>query len=225
VRYGNKLSKIQYPYYPLRQSLTDTCSKQEFLKQHDLKADKPIILMTAGGVGASRIFKFVDRLVETDKYQLLVLCGNQQDILRRLRDRHQENSENLHLFEFRDDMQNFIAHSDLVIAKPGATTVIELIMFNKSVIFTKPLGVHEDGNLDYALDNLNATALPKIEADILPAVEDLLASKAEFDRNRSEKAEKARNSRKKVVDRSPEETKYMVEKIIETYQNQQFSKI
>jgi UDP-N-acetylglucosamine:LPS N-acetylglucosamine transferase len=206
VKYGIPLERIKYPLYPLRPSLGDLKTKKEFFKEHNLSEKKSTILLTAGGVGGNRIFDLVDEIAEKqDKFQQLVLCGNQDDVYRRLRSRDYP-EESVKLFQFRDDIQNFFAHTDVVVAKPGATTIIELIHFQKSVIFTKPLGFHEKGNLRYALEHLNAKSLPKQSKEIVGLIESLLDHEGE------DKGEhKGEGIRKETIQKVTSEKRELIE--------------
>lgn len=65
---------------------------------------------------------------------------------------------------------------DIVIAKPGPATILELQRLNKKVIFTAPIGYQEYGNVDYLLKNPNFRYVGKEYCKLKKVIEELLNS-------------------------------------------------
>lgn len=150
VNFGVDVNKVIYPFFPLKPELATFRPKEELLKELDFKAELPIILITGGGLGTKAISAAIQKLCNRDDIQVIVIAGKLDEYREELRERYKEN-KNVRVLGFVNNMFDYINACDIVIGKPGATTVMEIELFNKKAIYTRYIGVHDFGNIEYAL--------------------------------------------------------------------------
>ena len=153
--------------------------------QWGVKPNRPLIVVTGGGLGASRIN---DAIVETLKdYQkigsLVLISGTgQYDELRSITPPNDDNFQ-LHSF-ISKDMASLLGAADVVITRAGATTILELAALAKPTILipnAKLSGGHQLKNADVYLKEgavvvVNEEEMVADNQILVTATRDLLAN-------------------------------------------------
>ena len=130
------------------------------IKSFDLNANKKTMLVIGGSLGSREINKAIYSIQDYLKYinlQVIWQCGKlyyeeykQKDI-----------SSDIKLYDFLDDIALAYSVSDFIISRAGASSVSELSIVGKPVIFIPSPNVAEDHQLK------NATAVVKNEGALL----------------------------------------------------------
>ena len=160
--------KIVFTGNPVRQDLLEIHSKKnEALVYFDLDATKKTLLVLGGSLGARRINQLIakelDFLLATG-IQIYWQCGKlYYDDYSHLNDK-----ENVHVVSFIDRMDLIYAAADIVISRAGASSVSELCLVGKPVIFIPSPNVAEDHqtkNAKAVVDKNGALLLNESELD------------------------------------------------------------
>ena len=119
-------------------------------KKWDVDRNKPLIVITGGGLGAKRINDaVVEVLPQLTRICSVILVGGtlQYDELRALTP---QNNESFQLYPFiSEGMASLLGAADIVIARAGATTILELAALHKPTILipnAKLTGGHQIKN-------------------------------------------------------------------------------
>lgn len=130
-------SKSHYVGIPIAEKFRPFSDQQKRSgkSQLGLSPDKPLIVVTGGGLGAKRINDAVMlnllKLIESASVILISGTG-QYDELRSLAPKDRSDFQ-LHDF-VSDDMALMLGSADIVVARAGATTILELAALNKPTI-------------------------------------------------------------------------------------------
>ena len=135
--------KIVLTGNPVRQDLIEVQSKRaEGLTYYNLDPNKKTILILGGSLGARRINQLIEKELEffaSQNVQLLWQCGKLYF------DEYQKyNSKNVQVMAFIERMDLVYAAADVVISRAGASSVSELCIVGKPVIFIPSPNVAED---------------------------------------------------------------------------------
>lgn len=126
----------RYVGIPIAESFhKHTSQEQIFAKQQwGIREDRPLIVITGGGLGAQRINETVAEML----HELLaigsvvLICGaGQYDELRALMP---PNNDEFQLHAFITDMPILLTAADVVVTRAGATTILELAALEKPTI-------------------------------------------------------------------------------------------
>jgi len=175
VRFGVELEKIVYPLFPLHPKLKEAKTKKEIAQDLSFDISKPIVLITGGGLGTRTLRDAIMRLCKRSDLQLIIVTGRLSYFKKELEDRFKGN-KNIKIFGFVDNMQDFFRACDIVVAKPGATTIMECELFEKKVIFTKRVGHVEVGHDKYVQRNPKFRYIGNDWSKLEETVDDLLES-------------------------------------------------
>jgi 1,2-diacylglycerol 3-beta-galactosyltransferase len=151
-RYGVGYERILGPLYPLSPALEALAPAAETRRALGLEPDKPTVLLTGGGGGTRGLQAPLERLSNDPKLQLVVVCGKDEALYRSLSTRYQGHPR-VRVLGFVTDLPSLMHASDVVIAKPGPLTILELEQLGKKVVLTQDLGPQECGNIRYALQS------------------------------------------------------------------------
>jgi UDP-N-acetylglucosamine--N-acetylmuramyl-(pentapeptide) pyrophosphoryl-undecaprenol N-acetylglucosamine transferase len=129
---------------PVRQDLIEIESKRaEAIKYFNLDANKKTLLVLGGSLGARRVNQLIEKELQniTDQnIQVIWQCGKLY-----LEDYKKYNDkENVQVLAFIDRMDFVYAAADVVISRAGASSVSELSIVGKPVVFIPSPNVAED---------------------------------------------------------------------------------
>lgn len=152
---------------PVRQDLIDIDSKrEEAFKYFNLDASKKILLVLGGSLGARKVNQLIEKELQNilnQNIQVVWQCGKFY-----LEEYKKYDSKNVHVFAFIDRMDLVYAAADFVISRAGASSVSELSIVGKPVIFIPSPNVAEDHqtkNAKSIVDKNGALMLKESELD------------------------------------------------------------
>ncbi|WP_434037608.1 undecaprenyldiphospho-muramoylpentapeptide beta-N-acetylglucosaminyltransferase [Formosa sp. 4Alg 33] len=152
---------------PVRQGLLDIQSKTEEAKAFfGLVPEKKTLLILGGSLGSRRINELIEKEIDylqTRNVQIIWQCG------KLYYDKYKINShtKNVQVHAYLNNMDFAYAAADVIISRAGASSVSELCIVGKPVIFIPSPNVAEDHQTK------NAMAVVKEDAAILIQEQDL----------------------------------------------------
>ncbi len=193
---------------PVRQDLIEIDSKRVEGQAHfNLDTNKKTILVLGGSLGARRINQLIEKELNffaTHDVQLLWQCGKLYF------DEYQKyNSKNVQVMAFIERMDLVYAAADIVISRAGASSVSELCIVGKPIIFIPSPNVAEDHQTKNAQSVADKNGAILIKENELDATFESTFS--ELIANESKLRELSQNSKKLAL---PNATKAIVEEII-----------
>jgi UDP-N-acetylglucosamine--N-acetylmuramyl-(pentapeptide) pyrophosphoryl-undecaprenol N-acetylglucosamine transferase len=145
---------------PVRQDLLDIQDKRkEAIEYFNLDASKKTLLVLGGSLGARRINQLIEKELATLlslNVQVIWQCGKFY-----LEDYKKYNKHNVQVVAFIERMDLVYAAADVIISRAGASSVSELCIVGKPVIFIPSPNVAEDHQTK------NAEAIVKKKGAIL----------------------------------------------------------
>lgn len=128
---------------PVRQDLIEVATKrEEAIAFFKLDPKKKTLLVLGGSLGARRINQLIEKELEglvSQKVQIIWQCGKLY-----LEDYSKYNSSQVQVVAFIERMDLVYAAADVVISRAGASSVSELCIVGKPVIFIPSPNVAED---------------------------------------------------------------------------------
>lgn len=118
--------------------------KHRFITERlGLRPDRKIIFLATGGTGANNHLALLPTIKKySEKYQVLVVCGRNQEAFMRVRQWQRANPElSCHVEGYCNEMHLFLQVSDMVVTRGGTTTCSEALHFDCPIIFNGIGGV------------------------------------------------------------------------------------
>ncbi|WP_303317021.1 undecaprenyldiphospho-muramoylpentapeptide beta-N-acetylglucosaminyltransferase [Flavivirga abyssicola] len=154
---------------PVRQDLLDVDSKTVEAKEFfNLKHGKYTLLVLGGSLGARRVNELIENkldFLDTQNIQIIWQCGK----LYYQQYKIYNNTKHVQVYEFLNNMDFAYAAADIVISRAGASSVSELCIVGKPVIFIPSPNVAEDHQTKNAMaivDNDAAMLIKESDLDV-----------------------------------------------------------
>lgn len=148
--YGVEGSRIVDPLFPLSLALRHIAPRGLTLGGLGLDPAVPTLLLTGGGGGGRALTRSLAHLVRDRDHQIIVVCGKDEALLAELRALYRA-ANRLRVLGFVTNLPDYFAAADVVISKPGPSTILELEAVGTKTILTGDLGPQEVGNVRFAL--------------------------------------------------------------------------
>lgn len=137
-----------------------------------LRPDRKIIFLATGGTGANNHLSLLPTIKKySETYQVLIVCGRNQEAFMRVRQWQRNNPEiSCHVEGFCNEMHFFLQVSDMVVTRGGTTTCSEALHFECPIIFNGIGGVMPQEQLTvkyFMQDNAAAKVTTPKEFDSL----------------------------------------------------------
>ena len=172
VAYGNlehffPKEKIVLTGNPVRQDLIDIESKKdEAIAFYGLDPNKKTLLVLGGSLGARRVNQLIEKELQnmlSQDVQIIWQCGKLY-----FEDYKKYNQQHVRVVDFIERMDFVYAAADVIISRAGASSVSELCIVGKPVIFIPSPNVAEDHqtkNAQAIVDAKGAILLKESELD------------------------------------------------------------
>lgn len=163
---------------PVRQDLIDVSSKrEEAISYFKLNPNKKTLLVLGGSLGARRINQLIEKELDhllAQQVQIIWQCGKLY-----VDDYSKYNSTQVQVVAFIERMDLVYAAADVVVSRAGASSVSELCIIGKPVIFIPSPNVAEDHqtkNAQVIVDKKGAIMIKEsaLEEEFILVVEALL---------------------------------------------------
>lgn len=147
--------KIVLTGNPVRQDLIDIDSKREdAIAFYGLDSNKKTLLVLGGSLGARRVNQLIEKELQSilsQDVQIIWQCGKLY-----FEDYKKYNQQNVRVVDFIERMDFVYASADVIISRAGASSVSELCIVGKPVIFIPSPNVAEDHQTKNAQAIVNA---------------------------------------------------------------------
>ncbi len=170
-----------YVGVPVRNEFREYSQKErtDFKKNLGFKTDKPLVLVTGGGLGAARLNDAVvheaSKLDRSAQIMLVSGVANYEELKSKI---EEQNLEDFHLHDFiSKDMWKYLAAADLVIARAGATSNLELAALAKPTILVPNARLTGGHQVKNAMVYADKRAVELVDEDKLEDNRDWLSDK------------------------------------------------
>jgi processive 1,2-diacylglycerol beta-glucosyltransferase len=154
---GFPSDKISVSGIPIDPVFTEHKDKKTMRQLYNLEPDLPTILVSAGGFGVGPVEKLIQSLTKMHKKaQIIVVCGKNTE----LKDKVDKFVKNLpsdavvrfHSVGYTDQMDSYMAASDLILGKTGGLTTSEALAKGLGFVVVDPIPGQEQRNADHLLE-------------------------------------------------------------------------
>jgi len=184
--YNYPRSRSKYTGIPIADGFKPFTKTQQWdaKREWGINPDAPLVVVTGGGLGATRLNKTVasilKKLEKTTSVILLSGVGPYNELKTKL----PKNSDHFQLHAFTNNMTQLLGAADIVITRAGATTILELAALAKPTILVpnaaltgghqlKNAAVYDDAKAAIVLVEDEIVEKPEL---LLQAVNNLLAN-------------------------------------------------
>jgi processive 1,2-diacylglycerol beta-glucosyltransferase len=138
---------------PVDPAFEQPFDRAALLTTYGLRAEAPIVLVSAGAAGNRSARQVVEQLLLARRdLQVIVVCGRNAGLRREVEALVAPQAERFRVLGFCDQMPNLMRLATLFIGKPGGLTAAECMAAGLPMLITEPLPGQEDRNCDHLLE-------------------------------------------------------------------------
>lgn len=126
-------------------------AKAEARQDCGLPAEGRILLISCGSLGFGSVERAADAALRTGIDRVVVLCGHNEALLRRLRDRAGQDPRLVPLSWVRN-VPAYTAAADVVVTNAGGATALEALACARPVLMVEPIAGHGRANAELMAD-------------------------------------------------------------------------
>jgi len=177
VSKGVERSSVHALGIPVCPDFLAVSDKEETLKELDLKADIPTILVMGGSLGLGKIKAIYEELLKVDtEIQIIVITGSNSKLYSELENLKETSQKETRIIGFTNEVNKLMRCSDLLVTKPGGMTITESLICGIPLVLFSPLPGHEEKNGDFLIRHNLAVNISEI-SDCAGIIENLLSDK------------------------------------------------
>jgi len=139
---GVEEQKIQASGIPISSSFVKTQNRAQLAEKFGINPNKFTVLVMTGSFGSGPLEEIAESLC--GQAQVLVVCAKNKKLFARLQKR---NLENVKVFGFVNNAQELMAVSDIIITKPGGSSIAEFLNMELFPIFISAIPGQEQENI------------------------------------------------------------------------------
>jgi processive 1,2-diacylglycerol beta-glucosyltransferase len=142
---------------PIDPVFAKTLDKLDMRRRYNLEPDWPVILVSAGGFGVGPVEKLVRSLTKMrNKARVIVICGRNAELKdnvdKVVSTMPPEANVRFTTVGFTDQMEAYMAASDLLLGKTGGLTPSEALAKGLGFVIVDPIPGQEQRNADHLLE-------------------------------------------------------------------------
>ncbi|MFD3448752.1 glycosyltransferase [Microbacteriaceae bacterium 4G12] len=146
VQNGIPPEKIYVSGIPIRKEF-EIEKNEAMLVSNQLQSDRKKLLIMAGAQGVVKNIKWIaTNILDRSNVQVMIVCGQNQQLYKQLNKVQAEYGERLKLFGYVENIHELYEMADVMITKPGGITLSETIAKQLPTILYKPIPGQEKEN-------------------------------------------------------------------------------
>lgn len=170
---GVNPDKIQITGIPVRLKFNQALDRQKILAKLNLNPLYPVLLVVGGQLTYNELLEVIAGIKEKNSLaQFIVVAGRDECLRGKLKNSELKNDPAVKIFNFIDNLEEFMAAADLILSKAGGSTVAECLVRGLPMIVNKTTPGQEEDNVNYLINHGAGVKVKDIEG-IIGAVADL----------------------------------------------------
>lgn len=139
--------KIQVSGIPFSSSFVKAQNRVQLAEKFGINPDRFTVLLMTGSFGSGPLEEIAQSL--RSEAQVLVVCAKNEKLFTRLQ---KLNLENVKVFGFINNAQELMAVADIIVTKPGGSSITELLNMELFPIFISAIPGQEQENIRILVD-------------------------------------------------------------------------
>ncbi len=157
IQLGAEPNRVSVTGIPIDPVFAQHKDAKAMRAKHGLSQDKAVIMLSAGGFGVGRMQDILSGLEMMDTpAQVLALCGKniklKKDVAAFAAAHNGRSNVEFVPVGFTNEMDEYMAASDLLIGKPGGLTTSEALAKGLVMVIVNPIPGQEERNSDHLLE-------------------------------------------------------------------------
>ncbi len=150
---GVAAERITVSGIPVSTVFGEPVDREKVLARYGLRADRPVILVSAGALGGGPARDIVAQILRMrTPVQTVVICGRNQLLLQQVTTQISGAEDHFRVLGFTSEMADLMRIASLFIGKPGGLSASECMAAGLPMVIIDPIPGQEERNSDHLLE-------------------------------------------------------------------------
>ncbi len=152
VKRGTSGDVIKITGIPISKKFSETPDKNKIIENLNFDKSKPILLIVGGRISYGNLLKIVKGVKKKSKnLQIIIVAGRDKILQEKLQNSKIKNYPAIRVFDFIDNIDEYMSVADLILTKAGGLTVSECLSKNLPMVFNDIIPGQEEDNVKYVV--------------------------------------------------------------------------
>ncbi|MEI7424726.1 MAG: glycosyltransferase, partial [Candidatus Staskawiczbacteria bacterium] len=153
IKYGAEKNKIQITGIPTGLKFSKLLNIKEIIvSKLKFNSANPVLLIVGGRISYFNLLKIIKGVKKNNtKIQFIVVAGRDKILQKKIKDSEITIDPAIRVFDFVDNLEEYMTVADLILTKAGGLTVSECLVKNLPMIFNDIIPGQEEDNVNYAV--------------------------------------------------------------------------
>ena len=151
TKHGVSQDKIIVTGIPTGSKFNKETDRLEVLDNLNFNTNVPTLLIVGGKIKYSVVLKIIKEVRERVLTQFIIVAGRDKKLQKALEKSNIKKYPDVRTFDFVDNLEDYMAISDLILTKAGGLTVAECIQKNLPMVISDFLPGQEEDNVKYVV--------------------------------------------------------------------------
>jgi len=175
VEHGASQEKIVVAGIPVSLKFSKETDRRKISAGLNFNTNTPTLLIVGGKIKYKTILKIIEKTGEKNKAQFIIISGRDKNLQEELEKSNLKKNPNVKIFGFVNNLQDYMAASDLILTKAGGLTVAECMQKNLPMVINDFIPGQEEDNVKYIVER-GAGIEAKNTRDAIKIINDLFNS-------------------------------------------------
>jgi len=154
IKQGASQDVIKITGIPVAQKYVQLPDRQKILADLNFDPSYPILLIIGGQLQYRELKGIILGIKKHNKRaQVILVAGRDKKLQKKLRNSRLKNEAGVKIFNFVNNLQEYMSVADLVLSKAGGSTVAECLVMGLPMIFNRIIPGQETDNVNYLVNS------------------------------------------------------------------------
>ncbi len=152
-KHGVSSDKIIVSGLPTSLRFQKEVSRQKVFDSLKFSLNSPVLLIVGGKIKYGAVLKIVEKIEEKISAQFIIVAGRDKKLREDLEGSGLYKKPNAKIFGFVDNLEDYMAVSDLILTKAGGLTIAECMEMRLPMVINDFIPGQEEDNVNYLVKN------------------------------------------------------------------------
>jgi len=154
IEHGVDDNKIQVTGIPISLKFSEKLDRKKIIDNLGFDISKPILLIVGGRTSYKNLSAIINGVkIKNNELQFIIVAGRDKILQKKLKDSKISKDSSVRIFDFVDNLDEYMSAADLILTKAGGLTLSECLAKNLPMVINDIIPGQEEDNVNYAVSH------------------------------------------------------------------------
>ena len=154
IEHGVDSKKIQVVGIPTSLKFNNTLDREKIINNLGFDISRPILLIVGGRTSYKKLLTIISGVKQKNNgLQFIIVAGRDKILQKKMKDSKISNDPSVRIFDFVDNLDEYMTAADLILTKAGGLTVSECLVKSLPMVINDIIPGQEEDNVNYIVNH------------------------------------------------------------------------